>query len=440
MTIVRSAVLECSYIALSILVLTEVFSNFRFIGWLRSMIKNKAVLLFSILGAVPPLFLIHYYLVGGYKKIDPILKSSVTDWSSVGSMAAGCFTGMAAFFTLATLLYTKRQNDELREDRKIELQLVTLESYSKHKQQFREYITDVLSWYQDPFFSVTLESSDKLYANIFRQNSIRNVVFEMTEEEFLKNNFFAQVERGLNSLSEKGKKYTMRHPRSRGDFSSIEPDSFILHGIGLLFNFLSMESPRAEMSTMNIIQAYNTINQIESIYNSIRQFVGLRPSNRDFSFLRNPHYIYRQITHQENLNAGGLDYNFFISEKATSTLKFDDLNVVKTQVECLVMLHTVSCNTPYQRWAKSPLSFASSATDYYDSLLAGIVCPLTKNTKTFSEDVLKVINGFSEGIEKLRLELPEREAVQLETTRKGVEDCLYLFQNGTKPPHHTAHS
>ncbi|WP_430734452.1 hypothetical protein ACQ0P8_06375 [Halodesulfovibrio aestuarii] len=186
MTIVRSAFLEYSYIALIILGEIDVFSDFKFRSFVLNFIKKNFVWVLVGLGLAPLCFLIYYYFVDGYVKFDPILKSDVIDWASVGSMAAGCFTGMAAFFTLGSLVFLRQQHVELLKTQQVkddeqkrfyidqrkhwerESELNILEKYHKHKQLFIEALLNSEKRTQ---MDMVIKDKELLYAKVFPNNT-----------------------------------------------------------------------------------------------------------------------------------------------------------------------------------------------------------------------------------------------------------------------------
>ena len=151
-------------------------------------IKNNLFYVFVVFGLVPlGIFGRYWYEVGFFKV--PI------DWSTFGTMAAGCFTGMAAFFTLATLMYAKQQNDELRTIRLKEAQLLEFDIFRKHQQQVEETLFRLDNKYSEIRFNDRVE----LYFRMFPENTAAACRLQLSPKEFCKN-FLYDLKLKLESI------------------------------------------------------------------------------------------------------------------------------------------------------------------------------------------------------------------------------------------------
>lgn len=214
MTIVRSAFLEYSYIALIILGEIDVFSDFKFRSFVLNFIKKNFVWVLVGLGMAPLCFLVYYFCVGGYVRFDPILRSDAIDWASVGSMAAGCFTGMAAFFTLATLMHLINQ-------KKAEDILRNFELCRKHKEEFYALCKHLE---QSSNFRISFKHPYELYRALFPTNNTSATTFVAeTEREFIKKvqSYLQEFNNDIKYFSDRYDKLTFESFEHEKQFSCL---------------------------------------------------------------------------------------------------------------------------------------------------------------------------------------------------------------------------
>lgn len=196
MTIVRSVILEYSYVSLIILGLVEVISDFKFWSLALGFIKKNCVWVLVGLGLFPlVIFGVYFYGAG--------LPGSDKNWTLFGTMAAGCFTGMAAFFTLATLVHLIKQ-------KKAEDTLRTFELYRKHKEEFYSVLQMIEKTFSN---KITFSNPDYLYANIFQENTIENVMLSMGMAKYKRTPFFSFVVSPLEQIKKDVVDYEIRIKR-----------------------------------------------------------------------------------------------------------------------------------------------------------------------------------------------------------------------------------
>jgi len=89
-------------------------------------------------------------------------------WSSFGSMLAGVFTFFGSTATIATLLFLNAQFKEQQKVTSKQIEAMTFEQYLNHRKLFLERLKEIEESLDN---KIKFKNPDKLYHNIFPQNS-----------------------------------------------------------------------------------------------------------------------------------------------------------------------------------------------------------------------------------------------------------------------------
>ncbi len=178
------------FVFLSILILAVIKPDLRNFKWNN----NTFIWLFVFIGVA--LLATFIWFLNQIDFLELLRTSKVGEkWGTIGSMAAGCFTGTAAFFTLATLLYTKQQNDELRTIRVKEAQLLEFDIFIKHQQQVEETLLRIDCKYLSGRFKSRIE----LYFRMFPENTAAACKLQLSSREF-RQNFLYELKVKLETI------------------------------------------------------------------------------------------------------------------------------------------------------------------------------------------------------------------------------------------------
>ncbi|WP_338807324.1 hypothetical protein V8U11_12435 [Pseudomonas chlororaphis] len=99
-----------------------------------------------------------------------------TAWSSFGSMLAGVFTLFGTTATIATLLFLNAQFKEQQKVIAKQIEALTFEQYVNHRKLFFERLKEIEESLDN---KIKFKDQDKLYHNIFPQNSPLECSFRM---------------------------------------------------------------------------------------------------------------------------------------------------------------------------------------------------------------------------------------------------------------------
>jgi len=131
-----------------------IWQNVREYPWISGVIGVGLLIIFAIFTT--------YALSLGPRSHDH------TAWSSFGSMLAGVFTLFGTTATIATLLFLNAQFKEQQKVTAKQIEAVTFEQYLNHRKLFLERLKEIEESFDN---NIKFKNQDKLYHNIFPQNS-----------------------------------------------------------------------------------------------------------------------------------------------------------------------------------------------------------------------------------------------------------------------------